>query len=61
MFYMKKLHEKVALLPRWRSLNVEQEILSEDFLERFGVDIYKTLIKRWVFGDSDKFQIRLRT
>ena len=27
---------------------MEQKIESEDFLERFGSDIYKTLIKRWV-------------
>ena len=33
-------------------LSVEQKIVSKGFLERFGPDKYKALIKRWSFYDS---------
>ena len=38
---------------------MDQEFVRKDFLERFGPDIYKTLITRWVFVDCDETDIRL--
>ena len=37
----------------------EQEIVSKDFLERFGPYIHKMLTKRWVFDDFDETEITL--
>ena len=48
------IHDKVALLPTiGEYLSMEQEIKSKDFLDRLGIDVHKTLIKRWVFDNSD--------
>ena len=38
---------------------MEQEIVGKEFLEKFGQDMYKTLIERRVFDDSDDIEIRL--
>ena len=41
---------------------MEQKIVSiidVDVLEMFEQNIYKTLIKRWIFDDPDKSTIRL--
>ena len=38
---------------------MEQTILSKNFLDKFGPDICKTLIKRWIFDDSDEIEIML--
>ena len=48
------LHDKVALLSTIEEyLSMEQEIESKDFLDRLGIDVHKTLIKRWDFDNSD--------
>ena len=39
-------------------LSREHEIVTKDFLERFGTYIKKMLIKRWIFYDSDETEIR---
>lgn len=38
---------------------MEEEIEGKYFLERFLPDIYKLLIKRWIFDYSDEIEIRL--
>ena len=38
---------------------MEQTILSKNFLDKFGPDICKTLIRRWIFDDSDEIEIML--
>ena len=48
----------VVLLLTKRRFEMEQKIVSKDFLEWFGLDIYKTLIKRYIFDDSNEFEIR---
>ena len=48
------LHDKVALLSTiGNDLSMEQEIKSKYFLDRLGIDVHKTLIKRWIFDNSD--------
>ena len=38
---------------------MEQEIVSKDFLESSGPDIYKTLIRIWISDNSDETEIKL--
>ena len=40
-------------------LNVEQEIVSKQFLERLEPDMQKTFIKRGIFDDSEEIEITL--
>ena len=39
-------------------MNVEEVILSRDILERFGPDIYKTLIKGQIFDEPNEIEIK---
>ena len=54
MLYMIKLHHYQGDV-----LSMEQATVSKNFLDKFGPDIYKTSIKRWIFDDSDEIEIWL--
>ena len=47
--FMSYIHDKVALLTRRHS---EHE--TRNIMHRFVLEIYKTLIQRWIFDDSDE-------
>ena len=36
------------------NLSMEQEIKGKGFLDRFGIDVHKILIKRWIFDNSNQ-------